>query len=520
MDSFYISMDPSYRTLVYYVTGYLKNTRNNCKNGKTCVASNLAKIFYLERECERGSRSVKSAFCKGCFGKSYNIVNEILSKGKIGEKTLRFLGRNKDVKLFLERRGLYLLSKNSNSELSENVIIENFLNATELTLSHNHLSVLPDYIFKMKKLESILFYDLQSLKDMTKIDAFVNLKTLRICRCVFKTVFLPESMPQMEKMTIEGTSLVLPEMPNLKSLKIISSNIKTIPLEKFPKLQKLKLESMYKLKTYDFENIQSLKVLKVECFRGFLRIKNLEQLQKLNINTETEEIMEISGIPNLRKLCIISSSPKDVSFISNLQNLESLCFSGGVIDKIPKDLEKLKFLKSLDIDFCRKIRDVSEIEKLKTLESLSLNRLYKIKSIPDLSDFLYLRHLDIGYCENLAHIPSFKKLKLETLSLINLSPIPDFGELPFLKKIRFLHETFPDSLKSKLLQNGFLTSCFINGSYVLQDIVESNLKRHSRVKESCLALLALRKYKGFKWIPKEMFTLVSKALWESRGYSE
>lgn len=101
-------------------------------------------------------------------------------------------------------------------------------------------------------------------------------------------------------------------------------------------------------------------------------LKTLTRLEVLNVSYEgLTDISALSGLGNLRDLCLIGNQIKDISPLSNLRNLEELRLQSNDIEDLSPlaDLRKLSLL-CLD---CNPVRDITPLSGLGTHTYLTLS---------------------------------------------------------------------------------------------------------------------------------------------------
>lgn len=208
---------------------------------------------------------------------------------------------------------------------------------------------------------------------------------------------------------------ILSEIPNVKNLSIDclmdASNVET--LSRLNNLEALSV-GIYSLDNFSFLN--SLPHTLTSLFLGATKSKkpsliNLSQftnLRDLYIEGQQKDIEAIGSLKSLEKLVLRSVSPKDISFIKELDNLWSLDIKlGGITDFSPiKGLGNLKYLELWQI---RGISDLSFISTLTGLQYLFLQSLRNVKSMPNCSDLTLLRRVYLETMKGLQDISGILK---------------------------------------------------------------------------------------------------------------
>jgi len=334
--------------------------------------------------------------------------------------------------------------------------IDNFNNLNEITIYNNEINSI--YIYKNSLNVSLLDIGSNKLQNLSGIENYGNLTNLDIS----DTYYIEDLKPlnNLSKLRTLNLSYIGPpanngdrnyisnidintisELKNLKSIKIVNSNI--INISAFNKFNYLKSLELWKCNL----NIDEL----------YLISNNNEN----NIEDLAFEISNISGEPavldmskfkyldNLRKLYVIG----ELTNINNLNNLSSLDMIDNFISK-SENFSNLKNLKSLKILS-------SEFEDAKVLEDLNdLEEVYF--SYTDLSSLKYLKNnknlkslwIVNGNLSDISDLKEFTDLENVMLPTNNVTDISVLSELNNLKRINISDNpikdyTIIDNLKNK-----------------------------------------------------------------------
>ena len=120
------------------------------------------------------------------------------------------------------------------------------------------------------------------------------------------------------------------------------------------------------------EEAKNLRMLSIDGYvESIMPIIGLTNLEYLRVNCKnTQELNELANLTSLRTLNVYASELTDISFVRNLQNLESFGFGYAVEDISP--LEGLTNLHYLYMG-SNHIKDINVLKTLPNLEHVSLN---------------------------------------------------------------------------------------------------------------------------------------------------
>lgn len=183
-------------------------------------------------------------------------------------------------------------------------------------------------------------------------------------------------------------------------------------------------------------------------------LKRFSELEELYIEGQNKNIEVLGQLSSLKKLILRSTSPKDISFIRELENLWSLDIKlGGIKDLKP--LESLENIKYLELWQVKGLSDISVISSLVGLEFLFLQALRNVVVLPDVSMLVNLRRVYLETMKGLKDVSGIlKSPSLEEYIHVcaqNMHPdqYVELLQLPTLKKALF---GFGSDKKNKLIE--------------------------------------------------------------------
>ena len=161
-------------------------------------------------------------------------------------------------------------------------------------------------------------------------------------------------------------------------------------------------------------------------------IGTFPNLEELTLHSPSaEQLAFVSQLWRLKRLRITHARPKDIGFISRLQNLEEVIleYVSGFDDLTP--IGDLKNLKALHMENLRCVRDFSSITGAKSLKHLSiygtLDWAQPVESFEFLSSLNDLEHISLHF---------LKAPKVE-------QPLLSVAQLPNLQKLNIAMNVFP-----------------------------------------------------------------------------
>ncbi len=147
------------------------------------------------------------------------------------------------------------------------------------------------------------------------------------------------------------------------------------------------------------------------------------------------EIMASTGLSNLKvdKIRLQSTESQDVSWISGLNELESIAINGKIKGKI--DFSRLKRLKSCELDWCAATKSIITSEL--PLQRLSLSKFSG--SLYDFCDKTLASVATLGLTGGIETLDSISRFKnLNSLSLWNMKKLRDISGLTTCNQLKTL----------------------------------------------------------------------------------
>lgn len=215
----------------------------------------------------------------------------------------------------------------------------------------------------------------------------------------------------------------LGSLSRLEKIYMVSGPGDLTPLRKFPNLKVLIINYC----GLDPSIAMSEQVLDLEPLRG------LNQLSALHCSSPTLKSLE--PIKNLRNLAYLNCSNSDVTSLAplkRLHKLEYLAFGSKV--KNATVITRLKNLKSLYMDGCKRIPDLSNLKKLTQLSIVEHERAivdgsYRMNKLDFLQNLTTLEFLDLeltSYRGTLDGLKNHTHLRAVTLPRVNTSDMLAF----------------------------------------------------------------------------------------------
>ncbi len=271
-------------------------------------------------------------------------------------------------------------------------------NAKEINLSNCGLTELPEELFELTDLESLIlcdYYDLEK-KYHFKSENFLEKN---------KIVLLSSKIIKLKNLNkfIIGNSIAKDQFPYLIKLKklvyldLSSNNLDEISF--LTVLKKLKYLNLSNNKLKEINSLSKLRDLssldlqnnKLKDASPLINLKNLRCLD-LGFN-QLSEISCISKLKNLTELCLRSSNLLEIGFVRDLTNLSTLYLNSNALT----DVDILGDITSLEKIFLgnNKLTDVHFLNNLKNVSTLDLSRnnITEGNSIGELSN---LTELDLS----------------------------------------------------------------------------------------------------------------------------
>uniref|UniRef100_A0A2C9V565 R13L1/DRL21-like LRR repeat region domain-containing protein n=1 Tax=Manihot esculenta TaxID=3983 RepID=A0A2C9V565_MANES len=116
--------------------------------------------------------------------------------------------------------------------------------------------------------------------------------------------------------------------------------------------------------------------------------------------------------------------PKNQTSFSNFRNLRVFDLHNSEIEKVPTCIQKMKYLRYLDLSRNDKIKALpNSISRLQLLQVLKLSNCEELRELPkDITKLVNLRHLDCERCWSLTHMPCGLG-KLTSLQMLTWFPV-------------------------------------------------------------------------------------------------
>jgi len=226
------------------------------------------------------------------------------------------------------------------SELPSDIKELKNLEALSITLNPEKESNIPNFIGDLKNLKKLV------------INPIIGVPSNKT-----NTIGFPESLKQLEKLEI--------------------LNIYSAKLQAFPK-EITELKSLKKLEIIYSQISQTL------IPKEFNQLTDLESI--LIVGTGVEFTSSLENLVNLKSISLPSHTSKNTGineFILTAKNLEILSYSGSItLSTIPKGINQLKKLKSLDLTATQVTSTPAELLQILTLETLSFQG-SKLETLPE-----------------------------------------------------------------------------------------------------------------------------------------
>ncbi|XP_017425913.2 putative disease resistance protein RGA3 [Vigna angularis] len=279
------------------------------------------------------------------------------------------------------------------------------------------------------------------------------------------------NLPNLERMLREGGVEMLPRLSEVRIF--CDSNLKFPRLSSVEKLVAMSIDEVASFMEGVLGNLPSLKTLGIYCIKGVVvlpdQLSGLDALQELRIEywQDVEYFPEhvLEGLTSLRTLSInYCKKLKSLSEgVRHLACLESLTIGNcSELVALPSNMNQLTALRNVSIQGYSTLPD--GLQGVPSLGSLDIS-CCKCTSLPDwLGDMTSLEQLSILYCEELRSLPSSIQ-RLTNLSHLTIRECPhlkkrckretgeDWQYIKHIPKIElyFLREpTFCDEIKSIL----------------------------------------------------------------------
>lgn len=256
----------------------------------------------------------------------------------------------------------------------------------------------------------------------------------------------------------------------------------------------------------DFISITSLTVSRGCSVYDLDKIELCTNLVKLNIwDNPLDDFSDLSKLPKLNDLSIMSCDIESISFLSSLSNLEDLCLIDNSICDL-KPLSNLKKLARLSLAE-NQIQDTKHLSKLEKLRSLDLseNQIIDIEPLGNLHNLrnIWVNNNQIDNFSVLSKLPNLNLLDLTNNEIKVLPKLSDAeprvillanNQINDLKPFENLH--FRKSLKANVslldLSNNLITDIepLLSTKYLAKLILTGNPLSDESINEIIPALEA------------------------------
>lgn len=287
----------------------------------------------------------------------------------------------------------------------------------------------PDKQFRMALLSWNIFQGVKATrKDLKEVTELTM--TAKNRRLNYKGI---EHLPNVTHMYLtEWTENVkLPEVSRLKELYYTNHAMRQMSVEHFPQLKSVSVsgERLEKLDLSRNGQIRHL-ILEVPNLKGFA-FSRLKKLTKLELFCQRLAKFDLSHNKKIKVLYledILDSSIELTSF----PQLEELTINYANIETL--DLTDLPNLKKISISCCGRLRKI-RLRRCKNLATVKLDSDSGLCEI-DADDSIRLKTLQIKYCRKMTHLDSLNLKKLKNLEL-QYTPIDNLSaeQFPKLKKL-------------------------------------------------------------------------------------
>ncbi|XWS50285.1 hypothetical protein CRYUN_Cryun12cG0075200 [Craigia yunnanensis] len=361
---------------------------------------------------------------------------------------------------------------------------------------------------KVQKCVALESFTSLSQHEILESEEFPCLRWLILVGCT-NLIELPNSLPSLEALEIDDCLKLaaFPRLVNLQKLELWDSNAKLLgSMVDFCSLTSLHIRQISFVKCLpeciikQFGKLEDLKIVGCDDLEGLSNEQGgLEHLASL-------QHLTISHCPKL-----IALLDEEITLLPELKLLD-LCYCNNLI-KLPCELQKVKSLRELRIEWCPKLKQfpeqglpdmlqrlvIRDCGALKTLPNMMLQNnsaleyleIHKCSSLTSLLEQGYLpttlKHVKIYHCKNLASLPDGimckEKMSLEYLEIHSCFSLNFFpaGELPTtLKRLEITECAKLESLPASLLNLVNLDYLEISGCTTLEsfpaDMLPTNLR--------------------------------------------
>ncbi len=175
---------------------------------------------------------------------------------------------------------------------------------------------------------------------------------------------------RLEDLTLSQSSIVLPPMPSLKNLTVMSASgtVDLRNLKSMPHLQRLELS----------------------------RCKSIAELPQEVMAAKALTSVILGDLPKLKDITVL----RDLPALTDLEIADCKKLSA-----LPAELSSLTALESLKLDTLDKLSNISVVGELQALTTLEIDSLDALESLPEsMATLTKLRTVQLEYCDSLENI--------------------------------------------------------------------------------------------------------------------
>ncbi|CDY54158.1 BnaC02g47170D [Brassica napus] len=385
-------------------------------------------------------------------------------------------------------------------------------NLVELIMEDSKLEKLWEGILTLPCLKEMDLSGSQNLIEMPDLSKATNLETLKLRNC-YSLVKLPSSIPHPNKLTTI----------NLKNCR----NLETIPIGiSLKSLEVLNLYGCSMLRTIPLFSVNishlSIDETSIEEIPSNFRLENLSYLSMKNIKSEKlwERVQPLTLLttmlsPSLNQFgCSRLRTFPDIS-----TNIGRLYLSETGIEKVPRWIEKLSWLRVLYLNGCINLETLPTGINLQSLYVLDLSGCSRLRDFPDIST--NIKVIWMKGCNKLEYVNlNFSKLtRLEEVDFsdcLNLDKEALFQQRTYLGcQLWFSGEEVPSYFNHR-------TTGTSSSSYLTVHLLPSSLSQSILRFRACLVLydnyVANFRFKGRFWNSFDSFGQQAQDFWGETEY--
>ncbi|CAN1245371.1 Disease resistance protein L6 [Linum grandiflorum] len=367
------------------------------------------------------------------------IPGEIWQLTKL--KTLKLYKCNCNDSLLLDNDGalpssLTSLIFDGCSYLSRLPNLGNLNSLTELRLINVGVTEIHG-LGELRMLEGLKISKFAALNNLKGLENLVNLKELALDNCIRL-----EDLPNLSNL-IKLESLVIikcPRLSTIQGLRELRRSLLNLEVSGCGSLEKIEaIESMEALESLTLESEKSLPshVLSDMCLMTTFEDEEFTQYLRAS---PVEQFPDLSPLQKLRNLYVLGwSKLPEVTGIERLTWLKCLEMTAcKTLRRLP-DLSGLKNLEYLNVTDCILLVDVTSVVRLESLRILKFPNCTSLEELPDISGLKNLESLDVKECTKLVKVTGLEKLeKLKELLMRDCKSIKELPDMSGLKNLHIL----------------------------------------------------------------------------------